>query len=116
MSELTARHALGLTINELSKLYDQGLAVLSADNPDVITYWCTAGEISPSWSHIQIECASVLAAFNKEKEALNVLKACSNDKYAGEHCRQVYKQYTDHNFTPPGFYCKMISQQGNSCP
>lgn len=113
--ELDDRRLLGLHETDIPMLYDKGLDVLMTDDPGVISFWCAAAAISPTWSHIQIECASVLFKFKRQNEALSILDGCSKNIYAGQHCQEVYDLFINGNFTPPGFYCKMISNQKNLC-
>lgn len=107
--ELMARGKFALDQTWVSRLYTAGLTFIQESSlGDALPFWKTAAAVSPSWSHVQIEYASLLRTLGRPDEARNVLLTCGKDKSAGVHCMTALYYFDTNRPTPLGYYQEQI--------
>ena len=103
--ELLARGGFALNENWSSRLYKIGLEFVQKKTPrGALPFWRAAAVTSRSWSHVQIEYASLLRTLGQSDDAHDVLVKCEKDVYAGSHCREALYYFDINEPTPPGYY------------
>ncbi len=107
--ELQRKSGLGLNESWTKKLYTVGYYLLSEHDSNLVSdFWRVAAKTSPSWSHVQIEYASLLLTLNKKEEAKSIINTCINDIHAREHCRIALTWLTSNQFPQPGYLADEI--------
>lgn len=91
------------------KLYIVGYDFLKRNDPErALVFWQWAAWLSPSWSHMWIEYATLLQSLGRHEEAVRALKKCSKDIYAGAHCLDLLEDFKMNDPPPLGFYNAII--------
>lgn len=110
--ELEKRGQEGVTGVWTIPLYSVGL--LLAQKGEVgyaLPFWRVAAQLSPSWSHMWIEYASLLVANGNSIGARKALVRCGKDMYAGPHCLGALRHFDYDEFPPVGYYQKEIQNE-----
>lgn len=103
--DLERRGFEGLDEKWTPHLYILGLELLRKGAlQDALLFWRVAAIISPSWSHMWIEYASLLNHLGKNTLAKESLEFCSKDTFAGPHCQDILEKFMRNDMPPPGIY------------
>lgn len=103
--ELLARGGFALDESWSSRLYKFGFEFVQKKTlREALPFWRAAAVTSRSWSHVQIEYASLLRTLGQSDDARYVLVACEKDMYAGHHCGEALYYFDINEPTPPGYY------------
>lgn len=103
--ELLARGGFALNESWSGRLYKIGLEFIQENTPrEAVPFWRAAADVSRSWSHVQIEYASLLRTVGQSGAARNVLVRCGKDLNAGVHCREALHYFDINEPTPLGYY------------
>lgn len=111
--DIDTRRYEGLHEELTPSLYKVGLDMYhSGKMKEAELLWWAAARISPSWSHVWIEWASLFVVMGNRENARMVLDECSNDAYAKDHCQEAASLFISGTLPPPGEYAWIIVNEG----
>lgn len=104
----------GLSESWTPKFYSIGLTLIRDGHPEeAVIFWKWAALLSPSWSHVWIEYASLIERVYGEEPAGRALDRCVQDAYASLHCTEALRIFREQESLPdPGVFDWIINPEG----